>query len=391
MIPDSVVRFSYPTIIIFGPGATRQLPQALAEADVRKPLLVTDSGLVKTDAYAAVVAALKDGKVAHAVYAGVHPNPIEADVNEAAEAYRREGCDGVIGLGGGSALDVAKLVPVRVTHEGPLARYEAQHGGWEHIHGPLPPVVALPTTAGTGSEIGRSSVVTSPEEHRKIIVFSPLMMPKRVVADPVLTVGLPPKLTAATGMDALTHCIEALVCPAFHPMSDAMAAGGIELIAQYLERAVRDGKDLEARGYMMIAAMMGALAFQKDLGATHALAHPLSTEFDLHHGLANAICLLPVMRYNKQVAAAKYAIVARCFGVNTFNLSESDAADAAIAAVGRLCRAVGIPRNLAEVGVKESDLAQLAPKAFKDSCHLTNPRPCREADLLNLYREALAQ
>ena len=386
---DSVVRFSFPTPVRFGPGAVEQLPDALREVGVQKPLIVTDPGLVPTDAYATVVAALDSAAVPHAIFAEVHPNPLEVDIERAAGVYREAGCDGVIGVGGGSALDAAKLVPLRVTHDGPLSRYEAQHGGMDRIHGPLPPVVAIPTTAGTGSEVGRASVVTSPEEHRKIIVFHPLLLPARVIADPRLTVGLPPKLTAATGMDAFTHCVESLTCPAYHPICDAIAVGGIELIARNLERAVTDGSDLEARAAMMAAAMMGALAFQKDLGATHSLAHPLSTEYDLHHGLANAICLVPVMRFNLEAAARHYATVAHCFGKNTFGMSEREAAEAGIEAVDDLTMCIGIPVNLAQVGVKESDLPKLAADAWKDSCHLTNPRPCAEADLLELYRRAL--
>jgi len=388
---DSVVRFAFPTTICFGPGAAKQLPACLEEVDIVKPLLVTDPGLRKTEAYIAIEGILRASGIPFAVYDEVHPNPVEDDVEQAAEAFRAGECDGVIGLGGGSALDVAKVVLVRATHEGPLSLYEAQAGGVERIHGPLPPMIAIPTTAGTGSEVGRGAVITVPSLGRKILVFHPLLMPKRAIADPELTVSLPPLLTAATGMDAFTHNLESLTAPVFHPLCDAIAIGGIELVANYLERTVKDGRDIEARGYMMIAAMMGAIAFQKDLGAAHSLAHPLSTEFGVHHGMANAICLVPVMRFNRDVAAKAYAKVARCFGINTFGMSDFEAAEKAIDAVADLNRRIGIPGSLGEVGIEEEALALLARKAFEDSCHKTNPRPCSEEDLLMLYKEAYGQ
>ena len=222
-------------------------------------------------------------------------------------------CDGVIGLGGGSAIDVAKAVVVMARHEGALADLEAQAGGMDRMTGPYDPIIAVPTTAGTGSEVGRSSVITSHQLGRKIIIFSPWLMPKRAILDPELTVSLPPFLTAATGMDAFTHCLESLTCPTFHPLCDAIAIHGLELVIRYLERATRDGNDIEARGNMQVAAAMGAIAFQKDLGATHSLAHPLSTAFGLHHGLANALCLPAVMRFNLEAAVPHYARLARLF------------------------------------------------------------------------------
>jgi alcohol dehydrogenase class IV len=217
------------------------------------------------------------------------------------------------------------------------------------------------------------------------------MMPKRAILDPELTVGLPPMLTAATGMDAFTHNIESFTSPIFHPMCDAIALKGIELVAQYLERAVKNPTDVEARGYMMIAAMMGAVAFQKDLGAVHSLAHPLSTECDIPHGLANAICLVPVMEFNKKVSAPQYAKVADCFGINTFGMSDLEAADKVIQAVADLNERIGIPKSLAKVGVKKEQLPLLAKKAFEDPCHQTNPRPCTEQGLLMLYEKAYKQ
>lgn len=386
MLKD-ITRFSFPTLIVFGPGAVASLPDCLSETGIQKPLLVTDPGLVKTAAFTKVQEALKGKHSMIPIFSGVHPNPVEEDVEQAGAQFRSNGCDGVIGLGGGSALDVAKAVAVRVTHDGPLARYEAQAGGYLLITGPLPPVIAIPTTAGTGSEVGRSAVITIPALGRKIVIFSPLLMPQRAIEDPELTVSLPPLLTASTGMDAFTHNLESLTSPVFHPICDAVALGGLELVITYLERAVKNGLDLEARGFMMIAASMGAMAFQKDLGAAHSLAHPLSAEYGMQHGMANAICLPAVMRFNREAASKHYARVAALFGVNTHGMTGVEAADCAIEAVSGLNQRIGIPARLRDCGIPEEGLAKLADKAFEDSCHLTNPRPCTRDDLLRLYRE----
>jgi alcohol dehydrogenase class IV len=385
---EEITAFNFPTRIVFGCGAIRQLPACLKETGVGKPLLVTDPGLRATPVFAAAVAALNQGGVPHEVFAGVHGNPIEEDVLGAVAIYRSAGCDGVIGLGGGSALDVAKAVVVMARHEGAFIDLEAQAGGMDRMKGPYDAIIAVPTTAGTGSEVGRSSVITSHALGRKIIVFSPWLMPKRAILDPELTVGLPPALTAATGMDAFTHCLESLTCPVFHPLCDAIAIHGLELVVRYLERATRNGKDIEARGNMQVAATMGAIAFQKDLGAAHSLAHPLSTEFGLNHGLANALCLPAVMRFNLGPASAHYARLAAIFGVPNNQMSEDEAAAKAVSEVEAMIERLGIVRGLRNHGIPREALAALAPKAFADSCHLTNIRPCTQADLLRLYEES---
>jgi alcohol dehydrogenase class IV len=258
----------------------------------------------------------------------------------------------------------------------------------ERMSGPYDPIVAVPTTAGTGSEVGRSSVITSPALGRKIIIFSPWLMPRRAILDPELTVGLPPHLTAATGMDAFTHCLESLTCPVFHPICDAIAIHGLELIVRYLPRAVRDGRDIEARGNMQVAASMGAIAFQKDLGATHSLAHPLSTEFGLNHGLANALCLPAVMRFNLGPADRHYARLAAIYSADACCLPERAAAEKAVSDVESMIESIGIQRGLRNYRVPRESLAALAPKAFADSCHKTNIRSCSEQDLLKLYEES---
>ncbi len=380
--------FSFPTSIVFGAGAVKTLPDCLKELGIKKPLLVTDPGLRKTDAYSAVESVLNEANADYALSTHVHPNPVGDDVEQSGAVFRKNGCDGIIGLGGGSALDTAKAVAVRVAHEGPLTTYEAQFGGYEKITGPLAPIIAIPTTAGTGSEVGRAAVISAPELGRKIIIFSPLLMPKKTIADPELTVGLPAPLTASTGMDAFTHNLESYTAPIFHPLCDSIALGGLELVIKFLERAYKDGTDLEARGGMMMAAMMGAIAFQKDLGAAHSLAHPLSTEFGMQHGLANAICLPPVMRFNREAASKHYARLAGLFGLPINEMSELDAASAAIEAVENLNRKIGITQRLRDCGMPEDALPMLSKKAFEDSCHLTNPRPCTEENLLQLYKDA---
>lgn len=385
---DQITTFSFPTRIVFGVGAVRQVPPCLTEIGVHRPLVVTDPGLRAAPPFKAIESALQDGGVNYHVFDGVHPNPIEEDVVHAAELYRKAGCDGVIGVGGGSAIDVAKATVVMARHEGSLAEFEAQAGGMDRLTGPYDPIIAIPTTAGTGSEVGRSSVITSHRLKRKIIIFSPWLMPKRAILDPELTVSLPPFLTAATGMDAFTHCLESLTCPVYHPLCDALAIHGLELVIRYLERATRDGRDIEARGNMLVAASMGAIAFQKDLGATHSLAHPLSTEFALHHGLANALCLPAVMRFNLDAAASHYARLALLYGDCTSKESDAREAARAVEMVESMIDRLGIKRGLRNHGVPKDSLEALAESAFADSCHKTNIRPCTQQDLLRLYQES---
>ncbi len=380
--------FSFPTRILFGCGAVRRLSDCLRETGAARPLIVTDPGVRQAAPFASVAGALEAAGIRYEVFADVHGNPTEEDVLAGVERYRAASCDGVVGLGGGSALDVAKAVVVKARHAEPLEELEAQAGGWERLTGPYDPVIAIPTTAGTGSEVGRSAVITSRRLGRKLIIFSPELMPKRAILDPELTVSLPPALTAATGMDAFTHCLESWTCPFFHPLCDAIAIHGLELVVRYLERAVRNGSDIEARGYMQIAATMGAIAFQKDLGAAHSLSHALSTEFGLNHGLANALCLPAVMRFNLPEAAPQYARVAAMFGVPVHQMGEREGARHAAVEVERFLDRLGIVRGLRHHGVPRESLPALAHKAFEDPCHRTNIKACTESDLLRLYEES---
>ena len=367
--------FSFPTTTIFQVGARHELQGWLAKLGSARPLVVTDASLTKTKAFRLLLDSLP-GKAA-AVFSNVRPNPEEADVEGAGRAYRENGCDAVIAFGGGSALDVGKAVRLRVKRpEKTLAQFDFADD-WNG----LAPLIAIPTTAGTGSEVGRSSVIIM--ENRKCVIFHPALLASLVILDPEFTRELPPKLTAATGADALTHCVESFTSPVFHPLCDGIALEGIHLIGTALPRAVRDPDDLDARGLMQIAAAMGGIAFQKDLGATHSLAHPLSSLCGLHHGLANALCLPFVMDFN----AARKPGVYRRVGIA---LGLSDPTDAeTIASVRALFEEIGLKPGLCAYGVDESKLDALADQAFADSCHATNPVPVTRADLRSLYERAL--
>ena len=381
--------FSFPNKIVFGIGTINTLAEQLSAFSPQKVLLVTDKGIRQIGLANEVTQRLKAAGIDGAIFDGVHGNPVEADVFDGVDVFQKEGCDFVIGMGGGSPLDVAKLICLKATHPLPLAEYEVLNRGLDKISSDLPSMLAIPTAAGTGSEVGRGAVVTIKSLDRKALVFSPHLLPKVAIVDPELTVGLPKTMTAATGMDALTHNLESYLSTVYHPICDGIALAGVKLVAQNLRRAVDNGSDLEARGAMMMAAMMGAIAFQKELGVNHSLAHPLSTIADLHHGLANAILLPYTMTFNKDAAADQLKDIAAAFGVNIHSLSPEEAAQAAIDQVAQLCNDIGIPSHLRTVNVKAEMIPRLAQQAVADQCHLTNPRPCTEKDMINLYQQAL--
>ena len=381
--------FSFPNKIIFGVGAINALVEQLSAFAPHKVLLVTDRGIRQTGLANQVTQRLKAARIDYAIFDGVHGNPVEEDVFDGVAVFRQEGCDFVIGMGGGSPLDVAKLICLKATHPLSLAEYEVLNGGLEKISTNLPSMLAIPTAAGTGSEVGRGAVVTIKSLDRKALVFSPHLLPKIAIVDPGLTVGLPKALTASTGMDALTHNLESYLSTVYHPICDGIALAGVKLVAQNLRRAVENGGDLEARGAMMMAAMMGAIAFQKELGVTHSLAHPLSTVAGLHHGLANAILLPYTMAFNREAATDQLRDIAAAFGVNIHALSPTEGAHAAIDQVTQLCQDIGIPSRLREVNVTAEMIPRLARQAIADGCHLTNPRPCTEKDMMDLYQQAL--
>ncbi len=383
----NLTTFSFPTRTVFGAGAVRELPAQLPRLGIARPLVVTDRGLLNTGAFQMLKQALgPTGEgTAWFVYSGVHPNPIEQDVTEAAELCRRHGCDGVIAFGGGSPLDAGKAARLLVKKPDlKLADFD-----WTADWSGLAPLVAIPTTAGTGSEVGRSSVITLAATNRKKVVFHPELLAKLVILDPELTRDLPPKLTAATGADALTHCIESFTCPVFHPMCDGIALEGIRLIIGALPAACRNGADLEARGHMLVAAAMGAVAFQKDLGVVHSLAHPLSTVCGLHHGLANALCLVAGMNFCAARKPGIYRRVGVACGLDALRCDDAEADRRTISFIAQFLAGLGLNTKLREHGVTPAHLDALVAQAWDDPCHRTNVVPVTRDDLLQLYLQVL--
>jgi len=385
----TIHRFAFPTAIFFGAGARKLVAGHLTEQGLDRPLIVTDRGIAPLPLLAKFVADLQDLDVA--VYSEVAGNPVKKQVANGVAAFRRHRADCIIGLGGGAALDVAKAVALMAVHEGDVLEYAWDHPHVRPIERDLPYFIALPTTAGTGSEVGRSSVISDDKTHVKKIIFSPRLLAKAVFADPELTLDLPPAITAATGMDALTHNVESYLSPAYHPLCDGIALEGARIAATSLRTAVREPHNLQARSDMLMSSMMGAIAFQKDLGAVHSCAHALSTVADLHHGLANGIMIDHVMRFNLSAAAAKMAELAHVAGV----AKPGDQASAAafIDWLAELKRDLAIPAGLSayrtERPVTRADIPALVEVAINDTCHQTNPRPCTREDFARIFTEAI--
>jgi 4-hydroxybutyrate dehydrogenase len=376
-----VTTFYYPTRIVFGPGAVERLASEIGSFKITRPLAVTDGGLVKTAVFDRVIRIIRQRCPGAILFDQVLPNPTEQNVLDGVARYREAKCDGVVGIGGGSPLDVAKAITLKVTHSLPLAEYDDLKNGADRISPNVPPFLAVPTTSGTGSDVSRSSVITIAAANRKTVIFSPFLMPKVSVSDPELTLAMPPHITAGTGMDAFTHNLEAYLAKGYHPLSDAIALGGVRLVWEYLPRAVADGNDLEARTQVMAAAIMGATAFQKGLGAVHSLAHPLSTIAGMHHGTSNAILLPPVMRFNAAVVPERLRDLAAVMGAER-------SVDAAISRVYELNKLCGIG-TLRDYQVTEDMVRPMAAKAMEDGCRLCNPREISEQDMIHLYREAM--
>lgn len=384
---DGISLFSFPTRILFGTGALRDLQQEIARFGIKRPLVVTDRGVVQAGLMERVRHAT--GGIALSIFEDVSPNPTEENVLEGIERYRRERCEGVIALGGGSPLDAAKVIRLGVTHPLPLAQYDDQLNGGDKITGNLPPMIAIATTSGTGSEVGRSAVILLKSTDRKTVIFSPHLIPSSAIDDPELTVGMPPSITAGTGLDALTHNIEAYLAKGYHPMCDAIALYGARLAVENLAAAVRNGGDLSARTNMMMASLMGAVAFQKGLGVTHSLAHPLSSIGGLHHGTTNGVLLPYVLEFNRVASEDRLGDLALAMELDVSHKPAHEAASAVIERVRRLLREVGVPDHLSALGIRREMIPALSKKAMEDACHLLNPRPCAESDMVALYEQAL--
>jgi alcohol dehydrogenase class IV len=374
---------SYLTTIRFGCGVLSEIPEDLDALRTRRPLVVTDKGVVAAGLIERLFGVMRAG-MPQLIFDDVPPNPTEEAACAALSRYRDHNCDGLIGLGGGSPIDLAKAVALLATHPEPLAQYAAIEGGLGRITDRVAPVIAIPTTAGTGSEVGRAALINL-ADGRKLGLISPHLIPKRAICDPDLTLGLPPRLTAATGMDALSHCIETFLSPRFNPPAEAIALDGAGRIMRHLERAVADGANRAARTELMMGALEGGLTFQKGLGAVHGLSHALGSlkEPALHHGTLNAVLLPPVVRFNAGHVGDKYERLAASMGL----IRNADLA----AEIEDLNARLGLPRSLRAMGVPESVIPEMAEKAERDHSTATNPRPCSAADYATLMRENIAQ
>ncbi len=359
--------WSYPTAVRFGAGRISEITDACAAAGISKPLLITDRGLADMEITTLTLDLLESAGLGRALFADVDPNPNEKNAEAGVKAFNDGGHDGVVAFGGGSGLDLGKLVAFLAGQTRPLWDFEDIGDWWTRADADaIAPIVAVPTTAGTGSEVGRASVITNSETEEKKIIFHPKFLPSVVICDPELTVGMPNFITAGTGLDAFAHCVEAFCSPHYHPMSQGMALEGMRLIKEYLPRAYADGTDIEARAHMMSAAAMGATAFQKGLGAIHALSHPIGAMYHTHHGTTNAVCMPAVLQFNKPAAEGVLTQAAAYLGIE-------GGFDGFCAYVDQLNESLGIPKNLRGLGIENPDIDRIVEGALKDPSTGGNP------------------
>jgi alcohol dehydrogenase class IV len=379
---DKVYQYNFPTTIRFGSGAVKELGDYLKKNNLSKPLIVTDPLVSKLDFFKDIVSNLQKQNISVEVFSDIHKNPVKSDVYKGSDAFDATNRDSIIGVGGGAALDVARAIVLRVNHREDLFKYDDLIGGDIHVTNDVPHFITVPTTSGTGSEVGRSAIIADDITHQKKILFSPKLLAKIVFADPDLTMGLPPSVTAATGMDALTHNMEAYIAKMPHPIAEGIALEGMSLISQSLERAVNT-PDLESRSKMLIASMMGAIAFQKGLGVVHSLAHPLSSLLDTHHGLANAVNIPYGMEYNFPGFEDKFRRMARALEL------KDESGEGVVRYLFELNERVSIPKRLRDIGVKDEHVETLSDLAFADFAHPNNPKPVSRQDFKMLYKRAL--
>lgn len=382
MIDFNVVRqYNFPTIIRFGAGAVKELPDYLKANGLARPLIVTDPVVKQLGFFKEMEAGLSGKGISTEIFSDIHKNPVKSDVLKGGDIFKNTQRDSIVGIGGGAAMDVARAIALRINHHRDLFDYDDLIGGDKYVTESVPHFITIPTTSGTGSEVGRSAIISEDETHRKRILFSPKLLAKIVFADPLLTMELPPFVTAATGMDALTHNMEAFLAKGFHPMADGIALEGARLINESIAEAV-NAPSLEARSKMMIASLMGAVAFQKGLGVVHSLAHPLSSLLDTHHGLANAVNLPYGMKFNIAGFEDRFRRIARAMEL------KEETGEAVVSHLFSLNKQIGMPVQLRDVGVKEEHLETLADLGFADFCHPNNPKPVSRADFRKLYGEA---
>ncbi|UXE65737.1 MAG: iron-containing alcohol dehydrogenase [Chryseotalea sp. WA131a] len=379
---DKIYQYNFPTTIRFGAGSRHELADYLHKNNLKKPLVVTDPTVAQLGFFKKLIAELQQKNISTEVFSDIHKNPVKSDVYKGTDVYDATHRDCIIGIGGGAALDVARAILLRVNHREDLFKYDDLIGGDVFVTNDVPHFLTIPTTAGTGSEVGRSAIIADDTTHQKKILFAPKLLAKIIFADPELTFDLPPFVTAATGMDALTHNMEAYLAKMPHPLCEGIALEGISLIHQSLEQAVNK-PDLESRSKMMIASLMGAVAFQKGLGVVHSLAHPLSSLLDTHHGLANAVNIPYGMQFNVAGIEHKFKRIAR-----TLELKE-ETGEAVVNYLFDLNTKIKIPHKLSEIGVKQEHIETLADLAIADFAHPNNPKPVSRDDFKQLYLRAL--
>ena len=379
---NQIYQYNFPTIIRFGAGSSQELGDYLLKNNLQRPLIVTDPTVAQLSFFKEITKRLGLKNISVEVFSNIHKNPVKSDVYKGTDVFDATARDSVIGIGGGAAIDVARAIVLRVNHRDDLFKFDDLVGGDVFVTNEVPHFITIPTTAGTGSEVGRSAIIADDETHQKKILFSPKLLAKIVFADPLLTMDLPSFITAATGMDALTHNMEAYLAKMPHPLCEGIALEGISLIHQSLEGAVKQ-PDLESRSKMLIASLMGAVAFQKGLGVVHSLAHPLSSLLDTHHGLANAINIPYGMEFNIQGFEHKFRRIAQALDLR------EQTGKAVVEYLFELNSKIGIPHHLKEIGVKEEHVETLADLAFADFAHPNNPKPVSRDDFRSLYQRAL--
>ncbi|MBS1682424.1 MAG: iron-containing alcohol dehydrogenase [Bacteroidetes bacterium] len=379
---DKIYQYNFPTTIRFGSGVIGELGEYLIKNGLSNPLIVTDSTVAQLGFFKTIVRALQKKNLSVEIFSDIHKNPVKSDVYQGTDVFDRTKRDSIIGIGGGAALDVARAIVLRVNHREDLFKYDDLIGGDVYVTNDVPHFITVPTTAGTGSEVGRSAIIADDVTHQKKILFSPKLLAKIVFADPMLTMELPPFITAATGMDALTHNMEAYLAKMPHPLCEGIALEGISLISQSLEKATNK-PDVESRSKMLIASLMGAVAFQKGLGVVHSLAHPLSSLLDTHHGLANAVNIPYGMEFNIKGFEHKFKKIARALELN------EETGDAVVKYLFDLNSKINIPHKLREIGVKQEHVETLSDLAIADFAHPNNPKPVTREDFKQLYLNAL--